>query len=159
MHLVRVIAPKVRTAAPGDILMTPFANHSTFPFAISLVPPADITMGPAFRNVSTFPSKRITTGTEPNITISELINVSTFPTIEVDAAPADAFIRMGAVFENDSSFPTIEVDAAPDDVFLRMSIFANTTTFGSIVVDTGEVISVDDYGPLGMDPLGSTPAF
>lgn len=147
MHLVRVIAPKVRVAEPGDILMTPFANHSTF-FPISVTLDTAITMPTAFRNVSTFPTKRITTGDEPNITVPLITNTSTFPGFEISEASPDEFIRMSGAFVNESTFPEFEIAEAPADGIIRMAApIANATSFPDHVA----TLSSDGGGGGGVD--------
>lgn len=156
MHQFRVIPPKVRTAAPGDILLSPFANRSQFPFSITVVPDVDLSMPAAFHNVSSFPEKRLTTGTDIDLDITQIVNSSSFPAIAVSEAPADGFIRMDVAFSNDTMFPGFTISEAPEDGNLYATFITNVSTFGAITV-SGD--SGDDYGPLGEEPIGEGPSF
>lgn len=156
MHQFRVIAPKVKTAAPGDILLPPFANRSTFPFAISVVPPIDLTLPAAFRNVSTFTQLRVTTGDEPNITLPSFTNESTFPALTVSEAPDDGYIYF-TVFTNESSFPSgnLEIDEAPADVDILFTPFSNESTFPENVITISPIGTDDDSDDESSEGIGT----
>ncbi len=154
MHQFRVIAPKVKIAAPGDILLPIFANRSQFPFALSIVPPVDLTLPVAFRNTSTFPTMRITTGVEPDLTIPQVVNTSTFPTLSISEAPADADLTF-TPWTNESTFPGLTVSEAPADGFIGLPTpFVNVSTFGGMTISPDETTDDDSSEGIGTDVIG-----
>src|SRR5258708_38938046 len=125
MRNFRVIPEIKRVAAPGDILMRIFANHSTFP-GQTIAGDPNITHT-RLVNVSTFPGQRITTGDEVNLLFPLLINVSIVHDQTVAEVPPDGNISM-TLLTNVSTFGDQEFNEAPPDANLRMTIFTNVST-------------------------------
>lgn len=157
------VIPDVVVAEPGDIVLRTFANRSQVSELIKLLPDEDITLSPAFQNVSIFGhNTRVTTGDEFDIELNAAFtNTSAFgPDTELTEAPPDAVILLDTAFTNASTFgAATELTVAPGDEIIRLAAaFTNASSFGSatfIAVDTGDD---EDYDAIaGYPPGGSVP--
>jgi hypothetical protein len=159
------IIPDVAVANPGDISLRTFANRSVVSELIRLLPDEDITLSPAFSNVSTFGADtRFTIGDEFNIQLnSAFANTSTFGAATALAvAPPDAIILLAAAFSNASIFgAATELTAAAADEIIRLAAaFVDADSFGSatfLSVDIGGGEG-DDYDAIADgNPSGTVP--
>lgn len=161
MTVVVFIVPEVkRTAAAEEIRPRTFANAASFPLGNRLLPDGEIRPS-TFANLDeAFFRPRLTTGDEFNIKPALFSNEAEQlfgAANEVAESPPDGTIRP-SLFSNEAEqvFGAANtVVVSPADGVIRPSTFTNTDeAFGNNVVSpAGE----DDYGPIGVTPIGGSP--
>lgn len=184
MTTILIIAPAVRPVIAADeILLTIFANFSTFPPGLTLAPDGEITL-PTAINVSTFgsPSLRITVGEEFDIELPLTVNHplrvlegggtrmteegetraldglenGIFGALEIAESPPDRVITLPLV-TNGSTFPAgLEIAESPPDGRIELPSFTNGSTFpaGLEIAVATVTTGGDDDGMIGGGPIG-----
>lgn len=155
------IIPDVISVDDDDIYLRTFANRSEVSNLHRLIEDEDIILAPAFQNLSTFGSHRLTFGDEFDIVLEEAFeNVSTFgPDTELTVAPPDEVILL-EVFTNVSTFGALtELTVAPDDEVILLDTFTNVSTFGTeTYLVPAELSEDEDYDAVaGYQPAERIP--
>jgi hypothetical protein len=156
-HLFVLIPAIVREVTPGDIEPRPFGSFSRFGHP-RVAPDIEIEPTHFHAAPSAFRRPRLVAG-PPDVDLrpAHWSNVSAFGSPTLAVAGPDVNLRP-AHWSSESTFGSPTISTAPADVNLRPSHWSSASTFGSPVVElTGD--DDDDYGPIGIAPIGTEPGF